>query len=135
MLANSISIGVSPAELKRIDTLRGGKNRAEHIRDNAMIYRPEEVSIEAVEDRSSNIKTSFYPIEEYIIKNKVERSGIDFGKSTKATNWHNFLRCAALMPPKAYQRKSTEMHEDLQRILNQGKVDQETVAKIVEALV
>ncbi len=134
MLANSISVGVSPEELREINRLRGHKTIAEHIRDNAMAYGPEEVSVTDTEDRKQSVKTSLFPIEEYILRKRLQDSGIDFGKATKATNWHNFLRCVALMPPKNYNRQDYETHKNWQEAINEGKLTMEDVAKIVEAL-
>ncbi len=134
MLANSISIGMSAEELATVDRERGNKTRAQHTRDNAMAYKPEEVAMIPSVEKGANLKTSLYPIEEYIVKRKVDDSGIDFGKATKAQNWHSFLRCVAQMPARTYNRKDIEEHYDWQKLIDEGVMKEEEVARMVEAL-
>lgn len=134
MLAINTSIGVSTKEMDTIDTRKGTKTRAQHIRDNAIAYDPVEVESVHSIDKERDAKTSFYPVEDYIIRKKLEDSGIDFGKATKSSNYHNYLRCVAQMPARAYKRLDFDQHQAYQKLVDEGKMTMAEIAKLVEAM-
>lgn len=133
MLSKSTSIGISVKEMKIVDTLRGVKTRAQHMRDNAMAYDPLEVDVSPGTNKEVSLKTSLYPIEDYIVEKRIYDSGIDFGKKTKSLSKHSYLRCVALMPPKPYNRRPHDEHKDWQKLIDEEVMTNEEVSRMVEA--